>query len=316
MNILTWHVHGSWTTAFVQGQHTYLIPVLPDRGPDGRGRAETYAWPDAVMEVPPQALSSMDVDVVVLQRPHEWQLAESWLGRRLGRDVPVIYVEHNTPREDVVDSRHPMADRDDVTLIHVTHFNDLFWDAGGTRTAVIEHGIVEPAAHFDGRLPHLAAVINEPVRRARITGTDLLPRFTEIAPIDLFGMGVHPLEGPGVRTYENPPQAEMHSALAQRRVYLHTTRWTSLGLSLLEAMTIGLPVVALGTTEAAEAVPPGAGVVSTRVETLTEAARWLISDVDAAREMGRRARAAALHRYGLHRFLSEWEYVLKEVAAP
>jgi glycosyltransferase involved in cell wall biosynthesis len=158
-------------------------------------------------------------------------------------------------------------------------------------------------------------VINEPVRRARITGTDLLPRFAEIAPVDLFGMGVHALESPGVRTYENPPQAEMHSALAQRRVYLHTTRWTSLGLSMLEAMTIGLPVVALGTTEAAEAVPPGAGVVSTRVETLTEAARWLVSDLDAAREMGRRARAAALHRYGLHRFLSEWEYVLKEVVA-
>jgi hypothetical protein len=87
MNVLTWHVHGSWTTAFVQGQHTYLIPVLPDRGPDGRGRAETHAWPEAVMELPPETLSSMDVDVVVLQRPHEWQLAESWLGRRLGRDV-------------------------------------------------------------------------------------------------------------------------------------------------------------------------------------------------------------------------------------
>ena len=33
MNILLWHVHGSWTTAFVQGQHRYLVPVTPDRGP-------------------------------------------------------------------------------------------------------------------------------------------------------------------------------------------------------------------------------------------------------------------------------------------
>ena len=27
MNILIWHVHGAWTTAFVQGKHRYLIPV-------------------------------------------------------------------------------------------------------------------------------------------------------------------------------------------------------------------------------------------------------------------------------------------------
>ena len=31
MNILLWHVHGSWTTALVQGDHTYLVPVVPDR---------------------------------------------------------------------------------------------------------------------------------------------------------------------------------------------------------------------------------------------------------------------------------------------
>ena len=38
VRVLLWHVHGSWTTAFVQGGHDYLVPVLPDRGPDGVGR--------------------------------------------------------------------------------------------------------------------------------------------------------------------------------------------------------------------------------------------------------------------------------------
>ena len=51
--------------------------------------------------------------------------------------------------------------------------------------------------------------------------------------------------------------------MARRRVYLHPIRWTSLGLSLLEAMHLGMPVVALATTEVPEAVPPEAGVVST-----------------------------------------------------
>ena len=41
MRVLLWHVHGSWTTSFVQGPHTYLVPVTADRGPDGLGRART-----------------------------------------------------------------------------------------------------------------------------------------------------------------------------------------------------------------------------------------------------------------------------------
>ena len=35
MRVLLWHVHGSWTTAFVRGRHEYLIPVTADRGPGG-----------------------------------------------------------------------------------------------------------------------------------------------------------------------------------------------------------------------------------------------------------------------------------------
>ncbi|HYY43950.1 MAG TPA: glycosyltransferase family 1 protein, partial [Actinomycetota bacterium] len=86
MRVLLWHVHGSWTTSFVQGRHTYLVPVQPERGPDGRGRALTWEWPQTVHEVTPEELRQADVDVVVLQRPHELaQLAPEWLGRRPGK---------------------------------------------------------------------------------------------------------------------------------------------------------------------------------------------------------------------------------------
>ena len=91
MNILIWHVHGSWTTAFVQGCHCYLVPVVPDRGPDGRGRAQTWEWPSSVIELTPAELADAHVDVVIMQRPVELGgLAERWLRRRPGRDVPAI----------------------------------------------------------------------------------------------------------------------------------------------------------------------------------------------------------------------------------
>jgi len=310
MRILLWHVHGSWTTAFVQGRHEYVVPVVPGRGGDGRGRAQTWTWPEAVTERSPAELGAdAGFDVVLLQRPHELELCERWTGLRPGRDIPAVFVEHNAPQGAIAQMRHPVADRDDLVLCHVTHFNDLFWDAGATPTRVIEHGVVDPGHHYTGTVPHAAVVINEAGRRGRVTGTDLLARFdTAGVPIDLYGMDAGALGGT-----EDLPQDRLHRAMARRRVYLHPIRWTSLGLALLEAMHLGMPVVALATTDVVEAVPPAAGVISTDVAVLARAARELLHDPAAARAAGAAARAHALRRYGLERFLADWDDLLTEV---
>jgi hypothetical protein len=314
--VLIWHVHGSWTTGFVRGPHTYLVPVVPGRGPDGRGRARTWEWPSSVIEVPPARLRDEDVDVVVLQRPHEEALARRWLGRRPGVDVPAVYLEHTAPAGEVPLTRHPMRDRPELLLVHVTHFNALFWDTGSTPTRVVEHGILDPGPRWTGELARSAVVVNEPVRRGRFVGTDLLPSLAAAAPLDIFGMQVTGLpERLGIasaRAFEDLPQERMLTELARRRVYLHPIRWTSLGLSLLEAMHLGMPVVALATTEAVEAVPPGAGVISTRPATLIEAIRRLVRDPAEAAEIGKAGREAALARYGLVRFLGDWDAILAE----
>ncbi|MFV2179258.1 glycosyltransferase [Actinomadura sp. LOL_016] len=329
MRVLLWHVHGSWATSFVHGPQTTLVPAVPDRGPDGRGRPDTFAWPDRAVEVPHDRLRDEHVDVVVLQRPHELRLTEEWLGRRPGIDVPAVYVEHDTPRrtpadasrpdEVVPDSRHFLHDRSDIPVVHVTNFNHLFWNCGRAPTTVIEHGVVDPGYRYTAELPRAAVVINDPLRRGRVTGADLLPELAAAVPLDLFGMNV--TDAPArlgvapesLRTFEDLPQARMHAELARRRVYVHPYRWTSLGLALIEAMMLGLPVVALATTEAVEAVPPEAGVLSTRVGTLADAAAALAADPPRARQLGKEARAFAAERYGLPRFLRDWRRTLTEV---
>jgi hypothetical protein len=322
--VLLWHVHGSWTTAFVAGDHEYLIPVTPDRGGDGLGRARTWDWPASAREVPPEELRDTDVDVVVLQRTRELELVRTWLGRDPGRDLPAVFLEHNAPGTDasgrsVPDTRHPLADRDDIPIAHVTHFNRLFYDNGRAPTTVIEHGIVDPGERWTGELARAAVVVNEPVRRGRTTGGDLLPGLAAVAPVDVYGMGLaglhecYGLDPPRVALHDDLPQAAMHAELARRRVYVHPVRWTSLGLSLLEAMHLGMPVVGLATTEAVEAVPREAGVLSTRPERLWTAVREFMNDEDAARLAGKAARAAALERYGLARFLADWDALLEEV---
>lgn len=308
MNILVWHVHGSWMTAFVQGSHRYLVPALEDRGPDGRGRAQTWDWPQSVVERSPEALAGERPDLIVLQRPHEFGLVRFWTGLTPGVDVPAVYLEHNAPQGRINEMRHPMADVENIPVVHVTHFNQLFWDCGSARTFVVEHGVVDPGHRYTGELPRCAVVINEARRRARVTGTDLLPQFDAAVPVDVFGMDAGPIGG-----FENLPQERMHDEIARRRVYVHPIRWTSLGLSLLEAMHLGMPVVALATTEVPDAVPSGAGIVSTDVNALVDASRTLLRDLDRCIDMGHRARAYARERFGLERFLADWDRIFEEI---
>lgn len=312
MRILLWHVHGGWTDAFVRGSHQYLLPTLPERGPWGLGRGGR-AWPADALEVAPSTLREEMVDLVILQRLEELELAERLLGRRLGADLPAVFLEHNTPKPAAVSTRHPLADRSDIPIVHVTHFNRLVWDNGRAPAVVIEHGIPDPGYRYSGRIGRMSFVVNEPVRRARIVGTDLLPHFAAVGGVDAFGMGVAELpaaiglDGGRVSPIGELASTELHAAIAERRLYLHLARWTSLGLTLLEAMHLGVPVVVLQATEATRAVPPGAGFVSTNVDELVAAARVLLEDRDAATRLGLAAREAVVERYHLGRFLRDWD---------
>lgn len=319
MRILIWHVHGSWTTAFVQGGHDLLLPVVPGRDAWGRGRASTWTWPERAREVPVQDLAATVFDLVIVQRPEELDLVADWTGRRPGQDVPAIYVEHNTPGGAVPFTRHPLAGRDDIPVVHVTHFNRLMWDCGAAPTHVIEHGVPQPGARYRPELPHAGVVVNDPVRRGRAVGTDLLGRFAARVPLEVFGMGVERLADAGIAgiagLHEDYQQSRMHRELARCSVYLHPHRWTSLGLSLIEAMMMGMPVVGLATTEAADVLPPDVAVLGNDIGCLCDALAQLVADPEEAMRLGERARAFAVRRFGVDRFLADWERLLDDVAA-
>src|SRR6185437_7418520 len=103
--------------------------------------------------------------------------------------------------------------------------------------------------------------------------------------------------------------------LGRRRVYLHPYRWTSLGLALLEAMHLGMPIVAIPGPELTRAVPREIGVVSADVDVLRHAIAGYSGDAELALEMGRRARRHVLANYGHDRFLRNWDDVLYDVVS-
>jgi hypothetical protein len=326
VRILLWDVHGGYTDALLGGAHEYLF--CRDDDPEQLGefgqlvskglRRHGADRPATAHEVTVEQVRDEPPDVVLAQRLEE-VAALGALIRPGGRPGPAVFLEHNTPKGAVPDTRHPLADEDGWHLVHVTHFNRLFWDSGSTPVCVIEHGLPDPGHRYTGDVARGAFVVNEPVRRWRTTGTDLLGDFEGVS-IDAFGIDGDRLPDAlgaangHVSFAGNLSSTQLEDELSRRRFYLHLTRWTSLGLSLINAMMLGLPVVALGTTEAFRAVPSGAGVCSTDLSELVAGARGFVSDPEAARRCGAVARAHALDRFDHGRFLQEWTCCLEEVA--
>jgi glycosyltransferase involved in cell wall biosynthesis len=83
--------------------------------------------------------------------------------------------------------------------------------------------------------------------------------------------------------------------------------------AMLEAMMAGLPVVSTEVSGAREALDGGAGVVVARSEAaLADALDALLADPAARARLGAAARARAEARFGVERFLDEWEALLVE----
>src|SRR5690606_7509454 len=105
-----------WTANFVRGGHEYLVPFSAGHGAFGIGVPDDD-WGPAARNVTPEQLRNEPVDVVVFQRMEEIDLAKRWLGRTPGKEIPSIYLEHNTPGGDPCRVRHPLADQSDIPIV-------------------------------------------------------------------------------------------------------------------------------------------------------------------------------------------------------
>jgi hypothetical protein len=308
LKILIWHIHGSYLNALARVEHDWYLPVKDGRPEGYGGRGWTFDLPANLHEIPAAQVREHDFDVVVLQTPKN--LHED-LPALLGPEhcgLPLLYLEHNVPRPHAVNTRHPFADSPPPgLLVHVTPFNRLMWDNGGLPTRVIEHSVaIDPEITYDGRMPRGIAVINGMQHRPRIAGYDLFLHARGHVPLDAVGMETEAFGGLGDVPYRN-----LHRLTARYRFLYSPMRYTSLPLAVVEAMTIGMPVVALATTALPDVIQDGVnGFVSADPETLIDRMKTLIADPVLAREIGGRGRATARERFSLDRFRADWDDAL------
>jgi glycosyltransferase involved in cell wall biosynthesis len=309
LNILIWHIHGSYLNALARIEHNWYLPVRSGRPEGYGGRGHTFDLPEYMSEVPIEQVRDLPLDLIIFQTPKNYFEDQYEILSEEQLRLPKIYLEHNTPKPHACDTRHPIDDPN-VLLVHVTYYNRLMWDNGRTPTRVIEHSVaIDPAIRYNGRLARGITVINGMQKRPRITGYDLFLEARRRLPIDAAGMETEEFGGLG-----DVPYRDLHRRVADYRFLFSPIRYTSLPLAVIEAMTIGMPVVALATTELPTVIENDvSGYISCDIEELIDHMQRLLKDRALAGRLGENARRVAQERFSMARFARDWNAAFSEV---
>src|SRR3954466_1692703 len=261
-----------------------------------------------VHDLPVDEARQHHFDCIVFQDDHQYLEDQHRYLSAAQRRAPKIYVEHDPPRQNPTEERHVVSERD-VLLVHVTAFNRLMWNSGDVPTRVIDHGVIEPRARYSGELARGLVVVNNIGTRGRRLGYDVFEAARREVPLDLVGMGAQAAGGLGEVLH-----AELGAFSARYRFLFNPIRYTSMGLGVIEAMMVGLPIVALATTEMVSVIRNGVnGFIDTEPARLVRGMRALLHDARLAKALGEEARRTALERFNIARFVADWNAAFAEV---
>jgi glycosyltransferase involved in cell wall biosynthesis len=314
--VLTWHIHGSYLYYLIQSPHEFYLPVRPDRSNGYGGAGGDQPCGPNVHEVPAGEVKDLDLDVILYQSLQNYEVDQYEILSAEQQQLPRIYLEHDPPRQSPTDTRHPVQDPD-VLIVHCTPFNQLMWDNGDIPNRYIDHGVVvPPGVQYTGELERGVVVVNNIQKRGRRLGYDIFEEVRRQVPLDIYGINSEEIGG-----YGSIGLDELAQAVSRYRFFFNPIRYTSLGLAILEAMMIGMPVVGLATTELVTVIKNGDnGYLETDVNRLIRRMHYLLEHPEEARKLSQGAQETAQMRFNIHRFARDWsdafEWVIERQAEP
>ncbi|MCJ8208684.1 glycosyltransferase family 1 protein [Mucilaginibacter sp. RS28] len=304
--IFTWNVNPAYLFNLSQANVLIYVPVKDSNKPGYQGRGNYYPYPDNVVEVPASEVCFLDIDAILFQSKENYLHDQYDILSQNQRELPKFYLEHEPPRPHPTNSQHIVHDTN-VTIVHVSHYNDLMWDNNAQESVVIEPGAPDAEINYSGNKPRGLVLLDHLPAKGRWLGLDVFLKVREHIPLDLIGHGNGTL---GVRdaSFEQLPYL-----LSEYRFVFSPVRYSTSCQQLYQAMMAGAPVVGLATVGLSTVVTDSStGFVSTNVNQLIRSMQQLIDDRDLAGNIGKAGQQVAKDRFSLQRFIYQWESLLTD----
>jgi glycosyltransferase involved in cell wall biosynthesis len=261
-------------------------------------------------EIPHQLKTDIAFDLVLSQNRIDHYPIMVQLAKQL--NCPLLQMEHTLNWPDWDDKTierigHLPCDHD----IFATEFSVEAWfrDLNDPNITVIRHGMDTDFWNDwvggDGKI--MTAVWNYP-QRNKICGFDLYKEVTKGLPTNAWG------DSPGFSKMAKDTD-HLRELYRHASVFLNTTLWSTTPFGLLEAMSVGCPIVTTATTAMPEFIKDGVnGFITNDPKIMRERLEELIADPELGKKIGDAGRETVLKQFGQQRFLDEWNKAFWKVA--
>lgn len=218
--------------------------------------------------------------------------------------IPLISLEHTLPVPQWnasmrADMRRMCGDLDVFISSHSV--GEWGFDATDPDVKVVHHGIdTEFFAGWTGGDGRILTVVNDYVNRDWCCGFSAYRQITKGLPVNPWGLT------PG---FSHPAQSPDHlrHLYSVASVFLNTSIISPVPTAMLEAMSVGCPVVTTNTCMIPEIIEDGVnGYASNDPAVLRARLEELLADPDRAKQMGEAARRTIEEKFGLSRFVADW----------
>ncbi len=225
---------------------------------------------------------------------------------------PIINMQYDLSAPDAnVFHIRSLADQ----LYNMTVFDSEFtanswgFDVDDPSICVIPRGIdTDFFSGWTGGDKRVLTVANFFPQNSIMTGFDLWQKVTDGLTVNKVGFS------PGFSQPVNGLDS-LVDTYRKTAVFLNTSSWKSCPMSLLEAMSVGCPIVTTATTTIPEFIKNGVnGFITNDPVIMRQRLEELIDDQEMALEIGAAGRKTVLEQFSQQQFLDKWNEVFWKVA--
>jgi len=252
----------------------------------------------------------LDIDLIISQNiVAHYDLAQ---GISQYLNIPIINIHHTLPppawKKEELQS---LSSKVGVFDVYITDHNLKVWNINPKNSKVIYHGIDSnfwKPAKKTKRGSYALSVVNDWINRDWCCGYSVWKEATAGIPVKAIG--------------DTPGLSQPASSLEDLRdnynscgLFVNTSTYSPIPMSLLEAMSCGCAVVSTATCAIPEIIENGVnGFATNDISEMKEYISAILKDEKLRDSLGKEARKTILNKFSIKRFADEWNKIFYEVA--